>query len=302
MKKVKMLLPSLLVFGALSVPSFAHATSDSVLTSDYDMVTSDGKVISSSDFHNDTKVPSSFDKVDDLSSTVGEKVKPLSKYLKDFQTKVVIGDDGRTKVANTRVAPYNSIAYITFGGSSCTGTLIAPNKILTNGHCVYNTASRSYSEKGTVYPGMNDSTAVNGSAKMTEFYVPSGYINTGASQYDFAVIKTDTNIGNTVGYRSIRQVTNLTGTTIKISGYPGDKMRSTGKVSQWEMSGPVTREDTNLAYYTIDTFSGNSGSAMLDQNQQIVGVHNAGYSNGTMNGGPKATAAFVEFINYAKAQ
>ncbi|MFB8734715.1 hypothetical protein ACEQPO_14785 [Bacillus sp. SL00103] len=36
--------------------------------------------------------------------------------------------------------------------------------------------------------------------KMTEFYVPSGYINTGASQYDFAVIKTDTNIGNTVGY------------------------------------------------------------------------------------------------------
>nr|WP_261407247.1 hypothetical protein [Bacillus pumilus] len=87
MKKVKMLLPSLLVFGALSVPSFAHATSDSVLTSDYDMVTSDGKVISSSDFHNDTKSPSSFDKVDDLSSTVGEKVKPLSKYLKDFQTK-----------------------------------------------------------------------------------------------------------------------------------------------------------------------------------------------------------------------
>ena len=48
MKKVKMLIPSLLVFGALSVPSFAHAASDSVLTSDYDMVTSDGKVISSS--------------------------------------------------------------------------------------------------------------------------------------------------------------------------------------------------------------------------------------------------------------
>ncbi|MCY7566146.1 hypothetical protein ABEX69_18905 [Bacillus safensis] len=46
MKKVKMLLPSLLVFGALSVPSFAHAASDSVLTSVYDMVTSDGKVIS----------------------------------------------------------------------------------------------------------------------------------------------------------------------------------------------------------------------------------------------------------------
>lgn len=105
------------------------------------MVTSDGKVISSSDFHNDAKAPSSFDKVDNLSSTVGEKVKPLSKYLKDFQTKVVIG----------RVAPYNSIAYTTFGGSSCTGTLIAPNKILTNGHCVYNTASRSYSEKKGLY-------------------------------------------------------------------------------------------------------------------------------------------------------
>ncbi|MDG3043643.1 hypothetical protein OE903_05540 [Bacillus sp. B6(2022)] len=57
MKKVKKLIPSLLVFGALSVPSFAHAASDSVLTSDYDMVTSDGKVISSADFHNDMKTP-----------------------------------------------------------------------------------------------------------------------------------------------------------------------------------------------------------------------------------------------------
>ncbi|MEI4790466.1 trypsin-like serine protease [Bacillus sp. FJAT-53060] len=302
MKNLKKLIPSLLVFGALSVPSFAQATSDSVGTSDYDMVTSDGKVISSADFHKDTKAPLSFDQVDDLSSTVGEKVKPLTKYLKDYQTKVVIGDDDRTKVENTRVAPYNSIAYITFGESSCTGTLIAPNKILTNGHCVYTTSTRSYSEKGSVYPGMNDSTAVNGSANMTEFYVPSGYINTGASQYDFAVIKTDTNIGNMVGYSSIRQVTNLTGTTIKISGYPADKMRSTGKVSQWEMSGRVTKEDTNLAYYTIDTYSGNSGSAMLDQNQQIVGVHNGGYSNETINGGPKATEAFVEFVNYAIAQ
>ncbi|MFB8734714.1 trypsin-like serine protease [Bacillus sp. SL00103] len=88
--------------------------------------------------------------MDDLSSTVGEKVKPLSKYLKTFKRKSSLEDDGRTKVANTRVAPYNSIAYITFGGSSC-GTLIAPNKILTNGHCVYNAASRSYSAKGTVY-------------------------------------------------------------------------------------------------------------------------------------------------------
>ncbi|BBP89707.1 hypothetical protein BsIDN1_33250 [Bacillus safensis] len=84
MKKVKMLLPSLLLFGALSVPSFAHAASDSVLTSDYDMVTSDGKVISSSDFHNDTKAPSSFDKVDDLSSTVGEKSKTTIKIFKRF--------------------------------------------------------------------------------------------------------------------------------------------------------------------------------------------------------------------------
>ncbi|MFB8734716.1 hypothetical protein ACEQPO_14790 [Bacillus sp. SL00103] len=40
---------------------------------------------------------------------------------------------------------------------------------------------------------------------------------------------------------------------------------------------------------------------MLDQNHQIVGVHNAGYSNGTINGGPKATATFVEFINNCKS-
>ncbi|PEJ91097.1 hypothetical protein CON73_15790 [Bacillus toyonensis] len=74
--------------------------------------------------------------------------------------------------------------------------------------------------------------------------------------------------------------------------YPGDKAQSTGAVSQWGASGSILQENSSLAFYEIDTYGGQSGSAMLKSLNQIIDVHNGGYDlsgNSVIdsNGGPK---------------
>lgn len=61
------------------------------------------------------------------------------------------------------------------------------------------------------------------------------------------------------------------------------------------------QENSFLAFYEIDTYGGQSGSAMLNSSNQIIGVHNGGYdlnSNNVMdaNGGPKMTKPMYDFV------
>lgn len=66
------------------------------------------------------------------------------------------------------------------------------------------------------------------------------------------------------------------------------------------MAGKVASESKNVAYYTIDTYNGQSGSALFNTSGQIIGVHNAWY--GDVNGGPKMTKPFRDFIAFAHTQ
>lgn len=71
------------------------------------------------------------------------------------------------------------------------------------------------------------------------------------------------------------------------------------------MSGTVSEESTSIAYYSLDTAGGQSGSAILNSSNQVIGVHNAGYrrTDGTqINGGPKMTKPMVDFITFASLQ
>lgn len=55
-------------------------------------------------------------------------------------------------------------------------------------------------------------------------------------------------------------------------------------INQYGMRGNVTDEDSQIVYYTIDTAAGQSRSAMLNTNNQVIGVHSSGYSD--RNGNP----------------
>ncbi|WP_405099292.1 trypsin-like serine peptidase [Oceanobacillus sp. FSL H7-0719] len=229
----------------------------------------------------------------------------------DINPFVVIGADQRTLVQNHLVAPHIQISYIESdfwdGTYSCTGTVIGLDTVLTNAHCVFDANMQRGAQSIRVYPAVENGFALRGQYIAENYFVTSHYINTGHASEDFAVIKvgpeinTGLEIGN-VGTRPISTVSNIQGSLIGIHGYPGDLIRNT--FSQWGAFGHVTEETNDLAYYSIDTNSGQSGSSMLRLNS-IVGVHNASYrfSDGTIvNGGPKVTKRVVDFIRGAQAQ
>jgi len=67
-----------------------------------------------------------------------------SEYFKDgiesISPNVIIGPDGRKKVADPFAHPYKSMTYIILEFdkyvSACTGTLVSGYKVLTNAHCL----------------------------------------------------------------------------------------------------------------------------------------------------------------------
>lgn len=295
----------------------------------YDMVSSDGEAISYSEVKsiaekNKSKLPSKMTegngekfKTEDFNKLVS-KMKPEKPFSKNslssqFSLSEVIGSDGRTKVSNTDVSPYKMFTYF-YGendkyGYSCTGNVIGKDLIVTNAHCIYDWDRKLYVKYAFTIPGLNNSYYSYGAYEMDKYFVPQGYIKTGSSDYDFAVVKLEPtpgrHIGDVVGTLPTKEVTNIKGTSISITGYPGDLNDRDGSVSQYRMAGKVSDETQSIAFYSIDTYHGQSGSALFNTSGQIIGVHNASYSGGigdSINGGPKMTKPFRDFIAFALTQ
>lgn len=113
---------------------------------------------------------------------------------------------------------------------SCTGWMIGPKTVATAGHCIYDTSSGSFAGTATVSPGRNGTSYPYGSVKSTRYFIPSGW-RSGNTNYDYGAIELSEPIGNTVGYFGYSYTTSsLVGTTVTISGYPGDKTAGT----QWQ--------------------------------------------------------------------
>ncbi|PFA24755.1 glutamyl endopeptidase [Bacillus cereus] len=291
----------------------------------YDMIKSDGTVVKFSEYSK-SLTQKDYDEISNGILGNGKEItpgapfhlKPLNELgfskVKDTPNEVVFGTDTRKKVSDTSKKPNRSISYIstTFsnGNFVCTGTVIGKDTVLTNAHCVYDKKTKKYLKSGYIIPALNDSHYRYGYYKIASYSVPSGYIKSGGSpQYDFAVIKVSTNgglhIGNVVGSLGVKQVNSIKGTGIKIYGYPGDKAQKTKKVSQWGASGSIKKENSFLAFYDVDTYGGQSGSAMLNSSNQIIGVHNGGYDLNSnkvidVNGGPKMTKPMYNFVTYAR--
>ena len=193
----------------------------------------------------------------------------------------------------------------TDGYGGCTGTVIAEDAIITAAHCVYDIVDKESARGGVVIPAVANNSFQYGSYIIEDYYYPAGYRNFNnaenqpAINYDYAILVVDTyeghEIGDVVGTLPIKQVgQTIKGTSIKVYGYPGDKVESTGVYDQWGMSGSITDEVVEIAYYTLDTARGQSGAAILNASNQIIGVHSSGWFDGTgkyiYNGGGKMSS------------
>jgi hypothetical protein len=108
----------------------------------------------------------------------------------------VIGPvDNRVQEVDTQRFPWNTICHLcrTFPSvpcSGCSGTLIAPNIVLTAGHCLWSQKFSGPPRSIRVAPGRIDrDTAPYGTIKAAHYWVPRGFIDgPDRSIWDFGVI------------------------------------------------------------------------------------------------------------------
>ena len=211
----------------------------------------------------------------------------------------VIGVDDRVQITTTSVYPWRvhaSLRITANDGSQWIGTgwFIGPHTLITAGHCVFIKNSGVPNRDGwvrsiTVIPGRNGTQQPFGSAVSTNFRTVTGWSNSGNQEYDYGAIILNTNLGSTTGWLGFGAYSDATllASIANISGYPGDKPAGT----QWYHARKVTSVAPRKVYYDVDTYGGQSGSAVyriVDGQRSAIAVH--AYGGGTANSGTRITS------------
>jgi V8-like Glu-specific endopeptidase len=208
----------------------------------------------------------------------------------------VHGVDNRIQITNTGVYPWrvHSSLLITAADNSKwigTGWFIGPHTLMTAGHVVYIKNSGVPGRDGwvksiLVMPGRNGNTLPYGAVTSFSFRSVKAWIDSGNENYDYGAIILPTNLGNTTGWFGfgVYSDSDLLASTVNISGYPGDKPQGT----QWYDYHKVASVNSRKVYYDIDTYGGQSGSAVyrvINGNRYAVAIH--AYGGATTNSGTR---------------
>lgn len=197
----------------------------------------------------------------------------------DFETTpYIIGADGRTRVPDTTIAPFSSMAKIHIfkdgGWWGCTGTYIGPWTFVTAGHCLRATDG-SVARRITFDPARNGATLPFGSfacanddtGTSNDFLaaIPSGYVASGDSNFDFAVVDTFPchRAPRWLGMPATNQgiLVDTGTTTYAVHGYPGPACPGAPGGSNYNcgMSGPAYVNGNWIETEHIDADHGQSG-------------------------------------------
>ena len=209
-------------------------------------------------------------------------------------TRSVIGDDGRIPATNTEVFPNAAVLYVTTkwpDGSASRGTAFMVNKTqaMTAGHWVYSNTHGGMAKSITVIPARSGDSKPYGSHSVKSMYLGGKSPNTNA---DWGVLTLGTNLGLTTGYYGVRlSASNLTGTVVRITGYPADK----NGYLMWTQKGKITDDSNHRLSYKIDTYGGQSDSPIYQPSDyRVVGIHTSGSSSA--NSGVKISDRLFQLI------
>lgn len=219
------------------------------------------------------------------------------------EAETVHGVDDRIKITSTSVYPWRAHAslLITARDNSMwigTGWFIGPHTLMTAGHVVYiknsGVAGRDgWVKKIQVMPGRNGSALPYGSVTSSSFRSVVGWTNNGDQNYDYGAIIIPSELGNRTGWFGFGVYSDaaLVASTGNISGYPGDKPTGT----QWYDAHKIASVNARKVFYDIDTFGGQSGSAVyriISGARYGIGIH--AYGGATTNSGTRIVKAIFD--------
>lgn len=197
----------------------------------------------------------------------------------------IVGVDTRKVVPNTTRIPFRFICHLSMG---CTGTLVAPNKVLTSAHCVYDRSSKRPTWSGTTAaPGRNGRGSSRrdvpyGTARIIRANFPRAYVTArsynAAWPHDYAVLTLDRRFAVPGGAFSRLRVIDpnvLLKVKVNTAGYPGHGSRR----QYWTYNRIVSISGARMRH-VLDTKPGQSGSPIWlrwRKTRSIVGIHKAGF-------------------------
>lgn len=208
----------------------------------------------------------------------------------------VIGQDERTQVTGTTQFPYSAAVFIratfpngeTYVGS---GSMISPDTVLTAGHVVYDADQKNWAQTVTAYPGLTGDVAPFGSSQVSRMISVAGWLNGGTNrhEHDIALLKLNEPLGVKTGWFGL---TNQAASQMQVKsvGYPTDKPRRT----MWQSAGVVHRLSERNIFYSLDTYSGQSGSGVFNAENQLLAVH--AYSQKIQNYGTQINQSVLDWI------
>lgn len=177
--------------------------------------------------------------------------------------------------------------------------MISEDLVLTSGHVVWRQETNQYAQEVRVvpaeYPGNGGVVAPYGSTVAVETEVNPDYTVTKSASDDVGVIRLKDKIGQQTGYLPLSQNINI-GTKVTSYGYPGDRNYMVAT------SSTVDGLNNSLAMYKFDTYAGQSGSPVLNENNEMVAIHSGANDkdNPTTNWGTLVTSEVTSLIKSIK--
>lgn len=221
--------------------------------------------------------------------SLGEEITPYEElvHLPSIESllfempETVCGKDDRVQIHATAQIPWRWNCKLVIhladgrkGGG--TGFMIGPCTVMTAGHCVHTGKNGQWVSKVEVIPGMNGPNRPYGTYVSTSLRSVTGWTKNGKVTHDYGAVLLGASqkVGCRVGYFGFASYGDATlrGMLVNTAGYPGDKPFGT----QWFMSDRIKKVESRRLHYMIDTFGGQSGSAVwrLTQGRRYaVGVH-----------------------------
>lgn len=206
----------------------------------------------------------------------------------------VIGTDDRIQISPASAYPWRAHASLLItarDGSRYIGTgwFVGPHTLITAGHCLFirssDPARHGWARSIQVAPGRDGASYPYGTAWATGLRSVTGWTQNGNPDYDYGAIILGSDLGSRTGWLGAANYSDATllASTGNLSGYPGDKPSGT----QWYHARRIRQVTARKVYYDVDTFGGQSGSAVYtitNGARYAVAVHAYG---GSLNSGTR---------------